>query len=147
MYAGTYESKNEVYEEKRKSGEITAQLATLGDRFIALFIDYAIVAVISGVLTTLIGRSEAGVAMFFIVQVIYQWYFLVNRKEQTPGKALKHLAVVKLDGTPINGADVVLRVVGYSLNNIFMLGWCWAGFDEQRQGWHDKLAKTVVVQQ
>lgn len=147
MYAGTYQPKNEFYEEKRKPSANPYELASLGDRFIALLIDYAIVAVISSALATLTGRREAGFAMFFIVQVIYQLYFLVQLKGQTPGKSMKHLRIVKADGTAITGVDVVLRVVGYQLNNIFMLGWFWGMADEKQQGWHDKLANTLVVKE
>ena len=28
---------------------------------------------------------------------------------------------------------------------IFFLGVIWAGFDRRKQGWHDKMAGTVVV--
>jgi uncharacterized RDD family membrane protein YckC len=35
---------------------------------------------------------------------------------------------------------------GYTLNTlIMMLGWLWALWDSNQQGWHDKLAKTIVV--
>ena len=147
MYAGTYEPKNEIYEEKRKTSDTTYELASFGDRFIALMIDFVIVAVISGSIAPLVGRSDAGNAVFFIVQVAYQWYFLVERKGQTPGKTMKHLRIVKTDGTPITATDVVLRVAGYMLNNILMLGWICAANDANRQGWHDKLANTIVVQE
>jgi uncharacterized RDD family membrane protein YckC len=26
-----------------------------------------------------------------------------------------------------------------------LLGFIWVGFDQRKQGWHDKLAKTVVI--
>jgi uncharacterized RDD family membrane protein YckC len=78
----------------------------------------------------------------------YQWYFLVDRKGQTPGKKMMHLRVVKTDGAPLTSTDVVLRVVGYQVNNVIMgLGWLWALFDANRQGWHDKLASTFVVKE
>lgn len=147
MYTGTYQPENEFYEEKPKRSAEAYQLASFSDRFIALLIDFLIVGVISTFIAMLTGRSEAGVATFFITQVAYQWYFLVQSKGQTPGKALKHLSVVKTDGTAITSADVLVRVVGYQLNNIFMLGWIWALFDENRQGWHDKLTNTLVVNQ
>jgi uncharacterized RDD family membrane protein YckC len=28
-----------------------------------------------------------------------------------------------------------------------MLGFIWVGFDKRKQGWHDKLAGTLVVKQ
>jgi uncharacterized RDD family membrane protein YckC len=41
---------------------------------------------------------------------------------------------------------VIVRYIGYYINSfIFMLGWIWAIFDSNKQGWHDKLAGTYVV--
>jgi uncharacterized RDD family membrane protein YckC len=31
------------------------------------------------------------------------------------------------------------------MNNFFFIGWVWALFDDNRQGWHDKIAETYVV--
>ncbi|WP_171497607.1 RDD family protein, partial [Acinetobacter ursingii] len=30
---------------------------------------------------------------------------------------------------------------------VFMLGFIWIAFDSKKQGWHDKMAKTVVVKE
>ncbi len=39
----------------------------------------------------------------------------------------------------------VLRYVSYFLSCIFFLGFIWIAFDKKKQGWHDKIAGTVVV--
>ena len=40
----------------------------------------------------------------------------------------------------------MLRYVGLLIGIvIFFLGVIWAGFDRRKQGWHDKMAGTVVV--
>jgi uncharacterized RDD family membrane protein YckC len=38
------------------------------------------------------------------------------------------------------------RYVGYIISTIpLCLGFLWVGFDSKKQGWHDKIAGTVVV--
>ena len=65
---------------------------------------------------------------------------------QTLGKIVLGLRVVKRNGNRIGIADAILRnVLGYNLSGIFLLGFLWAAVDRERQGWHDKLAGTVVV--
>ncbi len=121
--------------------------ASIGNRFIALFIDGIVLAVIGFVLGALTGRSELGGFATFIVGVIYQWYFLTTQNGQTPGKRVMGIRVVKVNGQPLTAADVIIRYIGYYINSVvFALGWIWAFFDSNKQGWHDKLAGTYVVQ-
>lgn len=43
-------------------------------------------------------------------------------------------------------ADAIVRVIGYYIGGaILLLGFLWALWDPNRQGWHDKLANTYVV--
>jgi uncharacterized RDD family membrane protein YckC len=40
-----------------------------------------------------------------------------------------------------------LRYVGYVISTLVCyIGLIWAAFDSRKQGWHDKIASTVVVQ-
>ena len=40
----------------------------------------------------------------------------------------------------------ILRLIGYLIAEIpFGLGLFWAGWDPRKQGWHDKIAGSVVV--
>jgi uncharacterized RDD family membrane protein YckC len=40
-----------------------------------------------------------------------------------------------------------LRWVGYLVSSLFLyLGFIWIAFDGKKQGWHDKIAGTIVVQ-
>ena len=71
------------------------------------------------------------------------------RRQATPGKVMIHARIV--DAT--TGADprpgqLVLRYLGYYVSGIvFGLGFLWVAFDKRKQGWHDKLATTVVVRE
>jgi uncharacterized RDD family membrane protein YckC len=119
------------------------ELAEIGARFMALFIDGLILAVIGSI--GFLTARESGIGISFLIGLIYYWFFLTRNKGQTPGKALMKLRVIKVDGSPISDSDAVIRYFGYAINSFFLLGWAWAFFDDNHQGWHDKLAKTFVV--
>ena len=39
-----------------------------------------------------------------------------------------------------------LRYLGYYISALIIgLGFFWVGWDQRKQGWHDKLARTVVI--
>lgn len=133
------------FEEKRKNTAVpTYELADVGTRLIAIIIDGFILGLITGVLFAAV--REPGTVGGFIVGVIYQWYFLTQQDGQTPGKRIMGLRVVRVNGQPIDGATVLVRYIGYYINSfVFGIGWFWALFNDQHQGWHDLLAGTVVV--
>jgi len=48
-------------------------------------------------------------------------------------------------GKPSTG-QLIGRYFGYYLSMIpLFLGFIWVAFDKRKQGWHDKLAGTVVI--
>lgn len=71
------------------------------------------------------------------------------RRQATPGKMLVHARIV--DAATDADADtgqLVLRYLGYYVSAIpFGLGFLWVAFDPRKQGWHDKIARTVVVRE
>jgi uncharacterized RDD family membrane protein YckC len=64
----------------------------------------------------------------------------------TPGKMLISAKIVDAEtlGTPSTG-QLIGRYFAYIVSCIFMLGFIWIAFDRRKQGWHDKLAGTVVI--
>jgi uncharacterized RDD family membrane protein YckC len=66
---------------------------------------------------------------------------------RSPAMALFGLRIVREeDGGRLDPARVAVRFGGYYLSSVFLLvGLIWALFDARKQGWHDKLAGTVVV--
>ena len=133
-----------TYADKPKNDFADYELADIGTRFIALFIDGIILGIITGILFA--GGRGAGGFASFIVGVIYYWYFLTQQNGQSIGKKVMGIRVVKVNGKPLEAADVIVRYVGYYIDSVvIMLGWIWALFDKDRQAWHDKLAGTVVV--
>ena len=65
----------------------------------------------------------------------------------TVGQRLLGMKVVDATtGQTIGIGKGFLRLVGYIVASIpFSLGLMWAGWDPRKQGWHDKIANTVVV--
>lgn len=65
----------------------------------------------------------------------------------TPGKmAIGATIVDARTGAKPTVTQSIIRYVGYYVSMIgLLLGYFWIGFDPRKQGWHDKLAGTVVV--
>ena len=77
------------------------------------------------------------------VAVIVFWMY----RQATPGKMAIGAKIVdaKTLGKPSTG-QMIGRYCAYYLSTIvFLLGFIWVGFDAKKQGWHDKLAGTLVV--
>ena len=77
------------------------------------------------------------------IAVILFWIY----RQATPGKMAIGAKIVdaKTLGKPATG-QLVIRYLGYYVSIIpLMLGILWVGFDARKQGWHDKLAGTLVV--
>lgn len=95
------------------------------------------------------GGWIAGPADFVInwllpaVAVILFWMY----RQATPGKmAIGAKIVDAKTGEKASTGQLIGRYLAYYIS-IFplMLGILWVGFDPKKQGWHDKLAGTVVV--
>jgi len=77
------------------------------------------------------------------IAVIIFWVY----KSATPGKMATRLTIVdaKTGGKPSTG-QFIGRYLGYYVSMIpLFLGIIWVGIDKRKQGWHDKLAGTVVI--
>jgi uncharacterized RDD family membrane protein YckC len=75
--------------------------------------------------------------------VLLFWRF----RGATPGKMVISAVIVdaRTFGEPTPG-QLIGRYLGYYVSTIpFMLGFLWVAFDPRKQGWHDKMANTVVI--
>jgi hypothetical protein len=67
-------------------------------------------------------------------------------KGTTIGGIVCGLKVVRLDGREVDWATAIVRALGCFLSlAIAGLGFIWIAFDDEKQGWHDKIAGTVVL--
>jgi len=128
-------------------------------RFVASMIDGAIILAIS--LPLLFGiygteyfmqqgeRMVQGTADFLIsyvfplVATVLFWKY----RAATPGKMLLGLKIVNAaDLAPLSTGQAIGRYFAYiPAALVLCIGLLWIAFDARKQGWHDKLAGTVVI--
>jgi uncharacterized RDD family membrane protein YckC len=65
----------------------------------------------------------------------------------TPGKLALGMKIVDArTGQPPTLARLALRFLGYFVSALpLYLGFLWAAVDRRKQGWHDKIARTIVI--
>ena len=86
-----------------------------------------------------------------VVQLAIIGLFLVGSQVAfgfTPGKWIMGLRVVDRRTLQAPASwQYVVRYFGYIVASVpLMLGIMWANFNKQHRGWHDMLARTVVIQ-
>lgn len=124
-------------------------------RFVAMIVDAIALGIIGRVVdlvleTSITSGSSGAVSVNFsgwsmIIPIAYTLGFWLW-KGATPGKMLLGLKITKLDGGKIGVKEAVLRYIGYFVSAIVIgLGFLWISWDAKKQGWHDKIAGTVVV--
>lgn len=77
------------------------------------------------------------------VAIIGFWWYC----GATPGKIALGLKIVDAaTGEPPTLLRLVFRYAGYVLSAFpFYLGFLWIAVDRRKQGWHDKIARTIVI--
>lgn len=121
----------------------------------AVLLDGLIVSLVNSLVTVVVNllvRQEAVAStvtqiISLIIGVGYYVYFIGNRG-QTPGKMVLKIKVQKLsDGSILGYRGAFMReVLGKFVSGVvFGLGYLWMIRDHDKQTWHDKIAKSVVV--
>ena len=118
----------------------------------------AVLAVILPVLVAVYGTNyfsmaQGGLAgpVDFLVQVVFPavavilfWKF----RGATPGKMLVSARVVDAKTLgPLSNGQAIGRYFAYFVSMLpLMLGFIWVAIDKRKQGFHDKLAGTLVIE-
>ncbi len=134
-------------------------------RFAATIIDNIILYLLAIILSTVgliaLGMGSEGIDLlnedqmmqlfgplyFFnaIITIVYYTYFH-GATGQTPGKMVCKLKVVNRNGETIGYSRAFLRWIGYIISSfVFCLGFLWVVWDKNKQGWHDKIARSYVI--
>jgi uncharacterized RDD family membrane protein YckC len=122
-------------------------------RFGAIIIDTIIVWFISSAITFLLlnvffsfGISWRFPFFWFPILCLYYWLF-TGLRGQTLGKMAVGIKVVNAQGSvPGLGRAALREIPGKIASSIVIyLGFLWIIWDERKQGWHDKIAKTYVL--
>jgi len=90
------------------------------------------------------GISDVIISYFFpIFATILFWIY----KSATPGKIILAAKIVdERTGHKASVKQSVIRYIGYYVSLIPLgLGFFWIAWDAKKQGWHDKMAGTVVI--
>lgn len=146
----------------RKSAFQALSFAAYGRRLGVELIDTAIVSLI--LFLILFSKKPAGEGFYhffvwwiplwadpqrwqkFLIDALYTipvWGFFSS----SPGNKLMRLKIITENGNPINLQIAFLRYLAYWLSVLPLgLGFFWILWDPKRQAWHDKLAKTYVVE-
>ena len=109
-------------------------IAIYGTQYFDL--DYQLSGQAGGLWDWVINLALAAIAVLF-------WKF----RGATPGKMAISAKIVdaRTGGAPSTGT-LVLRFFAYIVSMLpLCLGFLWIAFDRRKQGFHDKIAKTVVV--
>jgi uncharacterized RDD family membrane protein YckC len=117
--------------------ELAYPRAGFWERMGAAFLDMVIVGVVAG----LTHVAPLGL----LIAVVYfagMWAW----KQTTIGGIVIGLKVVRIDGRPFTFVTAIVRALAAIFSVIVLFfGFIWIGWDVEKQGWHDKIAGTVVV--
>lgn len=92
--------------------------------------------------------GTANIVLSYILPAIAVIAFW-SARHATPGKMVFGARIVDArTGDAPTLRQNIIRYLGYFLSTFFFfLGFLWIAVDRKKQGWHDKLAGTVVVRQ
>jgi uncharacterized RDD family membrane protein YckC len=88
---------------------------------------------------------------YLVMGLITPFYYIIfwALAGGTPGKIMLGMRIVGPNGR-LNGIGfgrAIARFFGYIVSSfLFYLGFIWVAIDPEKQGWHDKIAGTHVVQ-
>ena len=132
-------------------------LASIKKRSFAFFIDEMLLSLLlilslgdsffeAKTVEEMILLTNQFVLEYMAIKVIYQAYF-VMQYGATVGKLLVKIRVVEMKTLQKPNVVVALNrgVVRVLSEMLFYLGFLWGVLDPLRQAWHDKSAKTVVI--
>jgi uncharacterized RDD family membrane protein YckC len=108
------------------------------ERMAAAFLDMVLLGVIlsTGYLTP----------RWFLVVALAYFAGIWTWKATSIGGIVLGLKVVRLDGQPLDFPVALVRALAAGLSVIvFFLGFLWIAWDAEKQGWHDRIAGTVVL--
>jgi uncharacterized RDD family membrane protein YckC len=133
----------------------------IGVPFAILFLIVAVAAgaAASGSSSSSNGTNGAAAAAFggifvllyliLIVVTFGYWIYFWGSSGQTLGMRFLRLKVVDANtGGSIGYGRAAIRLLMSFVNSLACyIGWIWVAFDPRKQGWHDKVANSVVIRQ
>jgi uncharacterized RDD family membrane protein YckC len=123
--------------------------ASLIDSVLVCIIVYPLLTMIYGgeyFSSTSLIKGPADLLLQLVLPAVAIILFWIAR-QATPGKMAIHAKIVDAEtGAPMTRAQAIGRYLGYYVSILgFGLGFFSVGWDRRKQGWHDKIARTVVI--
>lgn len=161
---------NQIRLQTPESVEIEFTLAGIGNRALALLIDYTVLALtgtlaliawsfVAGQLLELVAEwtgsaDRLGLWLFAITLLVtfalYGGYFVFFEtlwQGQTPGKRLTGIRVISADGRPTGLAQATLRALLRPFDDFFFIGAFLIALSRREQRLGDLVAGTLVIQE
>jgi uncharacterized RDD family membrane protein YckC len=111
--------------------------ATFWQRLGAAFLDFVLIALVS---------AMVGSPRWMMVIALAYFAGLWTWKGTTIGGIVLGLKVVRESGQPITFPVALVRALAGAFSAVVLfLGFLWIAWDPEKQGWHDKVAGTVVL--
>lgn len=133
-----------------------ARLSSPGRRLGAYLLDGLIPLIAFSIITGLAGASSSsaqgsgvGVVIGSLLLLAYGiWAIVLFTRGRTPGKLLLGMRVVREDLKVAGFWTMLIREwIGKLISGLILsIGFLWILFDKDKQGWHDKLMSTYVVE-
>jgi uncharacterized RDD family membrane protein YckC len=125
-------------------------------RFVAYVIDQILIWIVLVAVFAMVGQGReyqtlddgTKTILGLIALIVFFGYLPLfwGIRGQTPGMMPFGLRIFRTSGNRIGIGRAYLRFLGFIVSAIpIYLGLIWAGIDGRKQGWHDKIADTVVV--
>jgi len=159
---------NRITLQTPESVELEFTLAGIGNRALALLIDYTILSIslflfiiiwifvsvqVSEAVLRFVGRTSLGLWLFaialFVGFTIYTGYFVFFEalsQGQTPGKRFVKIRVIRDDGRPIGLSQATLRALLRSVDDILFIGAFLITLSPLEKRLGDWAAGTIVIQ-
>lgn len=82
----------------------------------------------------------------FIIWILYCIIMESSKYQGTFGKHIMGIKVIDENGNRLSFSKSIARNISKIVSYLIIaLGFLWILFDKKKQGWHDKLSKTFVV--
>ena len=130
----------QIFDEERYAGFIK--------RIIAAFIDLLLVANVGRIVGSMIfSRESLMLALFsFTLGLVYFSYMESSKQQGTIGKIFLKIKVTDLEGKRINIFKAILRYFLKFLSVVLIgIGLLMILWTDRKQGLHDLIAKTLVI--
>ena len=125
-------------------GVVAATYGGFWKRVAALLIDSVVISFASGVISA--ATVGVGAVSIFVLPWLYEALMLSSEKQATLGKMALGMAVTDLNGGRLSFGRATGRHFAKWVSALILgIGFLMAAFTERKQGLHDLIAETLVV--